>query len=178
MLNYRAKFLLAATSMSPIFGAIAVNQFALDRPWYCWAFWLIAALLLAGLCWWLMNYAAKNIQRDRFTIRKFERNDKEVLAFLVAYLLPFISSKDMAFTGDWLTGAYIIVIIFWVIAHSGAFHFNPVMGLLGFHFYEVENEQGVSFLLISRKQINRTAHVVMAVKLATDIYLFTGDADA
>jgi hypothetical protein len=36
MLNRFAKFLMAATSLSPILGAVAVNQFALHRPWTSW----------------------------------------------------------------------------------------------------------------------------------------------
>ncbi len=178
MLNRLAKFLLVATSLSPILGAVAVNQLALGRPWYCWGPWVMVAVALAVICWGLMAYATKNVQQDRLTIKEFERDDKEVLAFLLAYLLPFISSKDMAFTGDWITGAYIILIIFWAIAHAGAFHFNPVMGLLGYHFYSVKNGQGILYLLISRKQFSRAPTDVNAVKLAHGIYLYTGDVHA
>jgi hypothetical protein len=177
MLNGFSKFLLVSTSLSPVLGAVAVNQIALDQPWYCWAPWLAAAALLAFICWGLLRYAAKKIQQDDFTIQEFERNDKEVLAFLLAYLLPFLSSKNMAFAGDWITGAYVFIIIFWVIAHAGAFHFNPVMGLLGYHFYAVKNTRGVSYLLISKKQLSRTAMPIKAVRLAQDIYLYTGDVD-
>lgn len=177
MLNWFAKFLLVSTSLAPILGAVAVNQVALGRPWHCWVSWLGTAVLLALICWLLLRYSAKNVQQDTFTIKEFERNDKEVLAFLLAYLLPFLSSKDMAFTGEWITGAYIIAIIFWVIAHAGAFHFNPVMGLLGYHFYVVKDGHNVSYLLMSRKQLNRTAVDIKAVKLAQDIYLYTGDGN-
>ncbi len=177
MLNWRAKFLLVSTSLSPVLGAVAVNQIALGRQWYCWAPWLVAAILLAITCWGLLRYAARAIQADNFTIQEFERNDKEVLAFLLAYLLPFLSSKDLAFSGEWITGAYVFIIIFWVIAHAGAFHFNPVMGLLGYHFYAVKNAQGVSYLLISKKQLSRTAMPIKAVRLAYDIYLYKGDVD-
>lgn len=177
-MNCLAKFLLVSTSLAPILGAVAVNQLALGRPWYCWAFWLVAAVCLAAACWGLLRHIGRSIQQDTFTIKEFERNDKEVLAFLLAYLLPFLSSKDMAFTGEWITGAYIIAIIAWVIAHAGAFHFNPVMGLLGYHFYAVKDGHGVSYLLISKKQLKRTAVDIKAVKLAHDIYLYTGDANA
>lgn len=177
MLNRLAIFLLVSTSLAPVLGAVAVNQLALGRPWYYWMPWLNSAVFLALICWLLLKYSEKNIQKDTFTIKEFERNDKEVLAFLVAYLLPFLSSKDMAFTGEWITGAYIIAIIFWVIAHAGAFHFNPVMGLFGYHFYSVKDAHGVSYLLISKKQLNRVAVDIGAVKLSHDIYLYTGEED-
>lgn len=178
MLNKFAKFLLVATSLSPVLGAVAVNQFALGRPFTSWFPWLAVALLLVFICWLLLQYAVRNAQKYRLRIEQFENNDKEVLAFLLAYLLPFISSKDMAFEGQWLTGAYILVIIFIVIAHAGAFHFNPVMGLLGYHFYGVKNGDGISQLLISKAELRRSGGEVETVRLANNIYLHIGDKDA
>jgi len=178
MLNTFAKFLLVSTSLSPVLGAVAVNQFARDEPWAGWAPWLAVALLLIFLCWALLLYASKNAQKHLFTIKEFERNDQEVLAFLLAYLLPFVSSENMAFTGEWLTGAYILGVIFLVIAHAGAFHFNPVMGLLGYHFYAVKNNDGVSLLLISKAELHRPGEDVQTVRLAHHIYLHTGGTDA
>ena len=138
----------------------------------------MAALVLVVLCWAMLRYAAKNAQKHQFHIKEFERNDQEVLAFLLAYLLPFVSADNMAFTGQWLTGAYILAIIFLVIAHAGAFHFNPVMGLLGYHFYAVKNGDGVSQLLISRAELQRPGKEVRTVRLAYHIYLHTGGTDA
>lgn len=178
MLNSFAKFLLVSTSLSPVLGAVAVNQFARDEAWTVWGPWLAVAAFLVFLCWALLSYASKNAQKHLFTIREFERSDQEVLAFLLAYLLPFVSSENMAFTGEWLTGAYILGIIFLVITHAGAFHFNPVMGLLGYHFYAVKNSDGVSHLLISKAELHRPGQEVQTVRLAHHIYLHRGDRDA
>lgn len=178
MLNTFAKFLLVATSLSPVLGAVVVNQFSRGESWVRWFPWLAVALLLVSLCWAVLHYAATNAQTHRFHIKEFERNDKEVLAFLLAYLLPFVSSEKLGFTGDWLTGAYILGIIFLVVAHSGAFNFNPVMGLLGYHFYTVKNTDGVSHLLISKQEMRRPDVDVQAVRLGHGIYLHTGNPDA
>jgi hypothetical protein len=178
MLNTFARFLLVSTSLSPLLGAVAVNQFARGEPAIRWGAWLAVAILLVLLCWALLQYAARNAQQHQFHIMEFERNDKEVLAFLVTYLLPFLSTEKMGFAGDWLTGAYVLAIIFLVIAHAGAFHFNPVMGLLGFHFYAVKNGEGVSHLLISKDELRRPGRDVRTVRLAHGIYLHTGGADA
>ena len=178
MLNTLATFLLVSTSLAPVLGAVAVNQFARHEPWTRWAGWLSAALVLVVLCWALLRYAAKNAQKHQFHIKEFERNDQEVLAFLLAYLLPFVSAENMAFTGQWLTGAYILAIIVLVIAHAGAFHFNLVMGLLGYHFYAVKNGAGVSQLLISRAELRRPGREDQTARFAYHIYLHTGGADA
>lgn len=178
MLNTFAKFLLVSTSLSPLLGAVAVNQFARGEPPAQWGAWAAVALLLVFLCWALLRYAAKNAQQHAFYIKEFERDDKEVLAFLIAYLLPFLSTEKMGFAGDWLTGAYVLGIIFLVIAHAGAFHFNPVMGLLGYHFYAVKNADGVSHLLISKAELRRPRQDAQTVRLAHNIYLYTGGRDA
>lgn len=178
MLNTFAKILLVATSLSPLLGAVAVNQISLGEPAIRWAPWIIVALLLVFLCWALLRYAAQNVQQHTFEIKEFERNDKEVMAFLIAYLLPFLSTEKMGFAGDWLTGAYVLGIIFLVITHAGAFHFNPVMGLLGYHFYVVKNADGVSTLLISKAELRRPGKIVKTVQLANNIYLHAGDLGA
>ncbi|WP_097462091.1 hypothetical protein [Mangrovitalea sediminis] len=177
MLNMFAKFLLVSTSLAPVLGAVAVNQIAHQKPWSSWGSWLVVALLLVFLCWAMLRYAAKNAQKQIFRIKEFEKNDKEVLAFLLAYLLPFVSKENMAFTGEWLTGAYVLGIIFLVIAHAGAFHFNPVMGLFGYHFYGVKNDDGVSHLLISKRELRRPGTELRTVRLAHGIYLDTGKKD-
>ena len=178
MLNTFAKLLLVSTSLSPLLGAVAVNQFARGEPASQWGPWLAVALLLVFLCWALLTYAARNVQTQAFHIKEFERNDKEVLAFLVTYLLPFLSTEKMGFGGEWLTSAYVLLIIFLVIAHAGAFHFNPVMGLLGYHFYAVKDKDGVSHLLISRTELHRPDLEVKTVRLAANIYLNTERAHA
>jgi hypothetical protein len=178
MLNQFAKLLLVATSLSPVLGAVAVNQFALGKPWTDWLPWLAVGLLLVFICWALLRHLAATAQSQLLKLAQFENNDKEVLAFLLTYLLPFVSAKDMAFQGQWLTGAYIFAVIFMVIAHAGAFHFNPVMGLLGYHFYGIKNGDGVSLLLISKAELHKPGIEVKTVKLAHNIYLHSGDADA
>lgn len=171
MLNRFAKLLLVATSLSPVLGAVAVNQIALKQPWISWVPWLSSAVLLVLICGFLLKYAEMHSQRETIYIAEFEANDKDMLAFLLAYLLPLISSKNMDFEGQWLTGAYILLIIFLVVSHSGAFHFNPVMGLLGYHFYSIKSNEGVSQLLISRCTLKRPKQDVITVKLASNIYL-------
>ena len=53
-----------------------------------------------------------------------------------------MSVKDTVAEIHWLTGAYVLVIILLVFTHARAFHFNPVMGLLGYHFYSLKNGDG------------------------------------
>lgn len=178
MLNRLAKFLLVATSLSPILGAVAVTQISAGKSWSSWLPWIIVALLLVLICWLLLLYSASHIQKEQLKIEQFESSDKEVLAYLLAYLLPFISSDNLDFSAQWITGAYILTIIFLAVSHAGALHFNPVMGLLGYHFYGVKTSEGVSQLLISKAELRRPGKEVETVRLAHNIYLHIGGKDA
>lgn len=178
MLNGIARVLLVSTSLAPILGAVAVNQFSHDKHWSSWVGWLLVTVLLVFLCWAMLRYAASNAQKHSLHVKEFERNDQEVLTFLLTYLLPFVSTENLSFTGDWLTGAYILAIIALVVSHAGAFHFNPLMGLLGYHFYAVKNGDGVSNLLISKNELRRAGKDIQTVRLAHGIYLHTGGPDA
>jgi hypothetical protein len=178
MLNRLAKFLLISTSLSPVLGAVAVNQYSLDKPPSGWVPWLVAALLLIFICWGLLRYAARAAQKHTLKITQFEDKDKEVLAFLLAYLLPFAAAKDMLADVHWVTTVYVFAIIFLVFTHARAFHFNPMMGLLGYHFYSLKDGDGVSVLLISNTELRRAGGEVQTVRLAHDIYLQIGGTDA
>ena len=96
MLNQFAKLLLVATSLSPVLGAVAVNQFALGKPWTDWLPWLAVGLLLVFICWALLRHLAATAQSQLLKLAQFENNDKEVLAFLLTYLLPFVSAKRVS----------------------------------------------------------------------------------
>ena len=158
---------------------VAVNQFERGQPWTRWIWWLVGALLLVLLCDALLRYAKKHAQKHLFYIREFERKDQDVLVFLFIYLLPFIRSENPTFASEWLTSAYVLAIIIVAIVHAGAFHFNPVMRLFfAYRFYSVRNREGISNLLISKRGLRRPGEEVQTVRLAWNVYLYTGESDA
>jgi len=171
MLNRFARLMLVATSLSPILGAVAVAQIAKGAPVSSWCWWLIVAVLLVVVCWGLLRITAQCAQKETLKIVEFENNDKEVLAFLLTYLLPFISTEDFAFGDRWMVGLYVMAIILMVVWHANALHFNPVMGLLGYHFHNIKTESGRPILLIGGKQLRGTGVEIDAVELADNIYI-------
>lgn len=177
MLNRFSHLLLVLTSLSPILGAVAVNQYSLGRPLRDWLPWLATAFLLVIICWGLLQYAARAAQKYTIQIGEFEDKDKEVLAYLLAYLLPLAAVKDSLADVHWLTDIYVFLVILLVFAHARAFHFNPVMGLLKYHFYSVKESHGATVLLISRAPLRRLGTEIRAVQLAYDIYLHIGESD-
>ena len=178
MLDIVPKCLLVGTSLSPVFGVLAVNGIERGLPWQSWIGWLIAAIVLIGLCWSLLRYTQRNAQKQRFHIKEFERTDHQVLTFLFIYILPFVRSENMTFAAHPVTTVCILGVIVFAIAIADAFHFNPVMRALGYRFYTVKNREGTAKLLISRRDLRRTGVAVQTVSLARDVRIHIGDSGA
>lgn len=150
--NWFVRVLLVISALSPMLGAVAVAHIASGKGWQYWLPWLAPALAFVFICWMILLWCGKHLQRAPLSVSSVERNDHEVLGFLLAYLLPVISSQQTAFQAHWLTMLYVFVILVAVFTHACALHFNPVLGLLGYHFYAVEDADGRPLLLISREE--------------------------
>lgn len=178
-MNSFAQILLVATSLSPVLIAVAISQYECGQLWNIWIWPLGIAFLMVVVCWALLKYMLKRAQSHMVSIHKFERKDHEVLTFLFIYLLPFIRSGCSAFAGEPLTTVYVLFIIILALVYARAFHFNPVMRLLfGYRFYAIQDGNGVSSLLISKKDLRQPGKECKTVELARNVYLHKGDPNA
>lgn len=167
-----AKLLLVATSLAPAIGAFALNE-GVKQHWLIMTCLIVAALLLIGLCYLLKLYAEQNLQPKHLQITKVENTDKESLAFIIAYLFPILSGKFPTLSEPeyWLLSVYVFAIVGWTVYHSNAFHFNPILALFGYHFYEITADEGMKYLLIGRGCIRTQTPDISVVRLSDYVYL-------
>lgn len=172
MLSRLAQLLLIATALSPMLGAVAVDKIARGEPWQNVVPWLVAGVALFAICWLLLFLSRWNGPVVPLKIARLQSNDQEVVAFLLAYFVPFLAAEQLDLTGQWMTAAYVMAILILTLYHAKSFHFNPVMGLL-YHFYSIETSTGMPALLISKRE--RTPHdeEFEVIQVASGIYLST-----
>ncbi|MFC4308260.1 hypothetical protein ACFPN2_04125 [Steroidobacter flavus] len=171
MLNKFAKALLVGTSVAPVLFTLSFLEYRSGRFWPIGASYIGVALGLAILCILLMHAAKTQLQVLRFTISSASTADKEVLGFLLTYVLPLFVSGSSAVAIDGQTVAFIVMLFGFVVWSTHAYDFNPIMGLLGYHFFEVTNSQGISYVLITRKQIVSVRDVTEVVQLTEYVVL-------
>lgn len=138
---------LAATSLAPIGLVWAVKLRTSDRPLACVLLIAVAisiAVALSVFRWLIPHYS----QEKRIDVQKIESMDKDVLSFLLAYMLPLMSSKGAEY--DWWVVGLVVTLILMVLWQAQLIHVNPLLGLFGYHFYKVSSASGQSVLLISR----------------------------
>lgn len=158
MLSRVAKLVLVATSLAPLLLVMAVENFVAAPQFTLTCFWFQLAavsLLLVIIARGILYLAKRFGQRMPLQVVKARNSDKQILTFLLAYLLPILTQKKYLFGSFDFPTLAILAMLCVAVYHSNAFDFNPLLGMMGFHFYEVEGDDGFPYLLISGHVIRK-----------------------
>jgi len=166
MLGRFAKPLLVATSIAPVLLTYAFAQYLRDGV-LSWDLlpYVGSAACLVLLCVLILRGAGTMLEVLPFAPRTVKSADSEVVGFILAYLLPLLAGGEAKPDPRLLVCVFIVLAA--VVWTTNSYHVNPLMGLLGYHFYEVVDDEGVTYLLISRKSV-RPARGTSAVVQLTD----------
>ena len=143
-----AQIALAGTALAPVLLVWAAATYRV-RPIDAAASVAVATLLVV-ICLCILTLAKRELQIEPVGIKKATRLDKEVLAFLVTYALPLIAAGDDRTNLTALLA--FVAVVGLVLVQLQVLHVNPLLGMLGFHFYEVERTDGDSALVVSRSR--------------------------
>ncbi|WP_087120621.1 hypothetical protein [Brevundimonas sp. SH203] len=168
MLNAIARILLTCTALAPV---------GLTYAWVAWTQSLTkVALLTAGasvalvlICLILLSIAKKTIPVSDYKPSSIEAADHENTAFLLLYVMPLFTSKMN--TLDWQFWIPTIAIFAVITATGYSYHFNPLLGIMGWHFYKTQSTEGVTFVLITRKHIRTAANRIRVGQLTEYILI-------
>jgi hypothetical protein len=186
MLNKLAKLALVSTALAPI--CLTLWFVEISKAWQPalpWsgniaAHWqvgigfLLATLILSGLCYGLVWLSASpyGLEPLPVSIKAVKTVDNEIVGFLLVYLLPLINQSQSSISLPVLV--FVAVIFFLIVYNSHAYHFNPLLGFFGYHFFEVTIEGDITYVLITRKNITNCKNVLQVVQLTEYMIL---DAD-
>lgn len=172
MLNRVAKFVLTATALAPI--AITYAWVALidDNKTLAVAFLGLAALLVA-LCVAMLRLIRNEMQPQNFKVNSAEAADRENIAFLLLYIAPLFTSQfeDL----NWTVIVPVLVVFGFVVSTGFYYHFNPLLGVLGWHFYRVGTPEGITYVLITRRELRSVRDSFQVVQVTEYIVLDVGD---
>lgn len=171
VLSKIAKLLFVATSLAPVLAAFAVKDLTAGRSMKEVAPWLVVTALLPVICWLLLLFSRKHLEQQELRIVKIKSTDKEVLAYLIAYLLPLLTKDTVDVWKQFPVAMFVFGMIFLAVYHSNAFHFNPLLGCVGYHFYEVECDDGMTYLFITGNTIKKQDVTSDVVQMADYIFL-------
>lgn len=171
MLSRVARLMLTSTAIAPVL--LTYAWVALQSGDNGMATGLAATCcLLVLICCLLLRYAKRNLERMAFKPVSIEAADRENMGFLILYLLPLFTVQFNTLNWDvWLPA---ILIFAAVVATGYSYHFNPLLGLMGWHFYKVGTPEGVTYVLITKKQLRNVTETIEIGQLTEYIVLDLG----
>jgi len=171
MLNWIARLLLTSTAIAPVLLTYAWVAYQAERG--------LQATVLLGVCFSLfliclgmLAYSKKYLERLNFKAVSVEAADRENTAFLLLYLLPLFTADFTSL--NWQLWVPAILIFAVVIATGYSYHFNPLLGLLGWHFYKVNTSEGVTYVLITKRHLRNATEALEVGQLTEYIVLDLG----
>lgn len=164
MLNTLAKLMLTGTALAPVALVYAWVLYT-ERQWCAALTLVVTAVALIVVMVLLLRYCRTNLQRSKFKVTSIEAADREYITFILLYLSPLFTAEFGDLNWNILVPSLIVFIL--VISTGYGYHFNPLLGLLGWHFYKVNTDEGVSYVLITKKEL-RSARECLTVGQLTE----------
>jgi hypothetical protein len=160
-----AQVFLAATALAPVLLVWAAASYQTSRAYAAAA--VLVAVLLVVICVGLLALAKRELQTDPLVMAKAVRMDKDAVGFLIAYALPLVLSDNAT---QLPALAVFVVIVGLLLVQLQILHVNPLLGMLGFHFYEVELPSSDTALVITRSR-DLPSQVNQGQQLAPGLWL-------
>lgn len=170
-----AKTLLITSSIAPI--GLVYAWLAFQDSSYYWAGGLtLACIFLILCCAFLLRRASSVLERFPLQLQSVEAADRENIAFMLLYLSPLFTSQFGQINMSLLIPT---IAVFALLTATGYnYHFNPLLGLVGWHFYKVESREGVTYVLITKKQLRNTTQIDFVGQLTDYILIDLGGKNA
>lgn len=152
MFSQLARLALTVTALAPVFLT------------YGWAVWsanptlgvclMLAAIGLGALCALLLLEAQRSLESVPVQITAAEAADRENIAFLLLYISPLFA--DTPSDLNWAIWLPVLIVFGITIATGYNYHFSPVLGFLGWHSYKVTSADGITHVLLTKRQLRNT----------------------
>ena len=167
MLRKLSKFLLVATAFAPVlFTYAALCLF--DRQYSYSALLCASATWLLLFCLYVMRKVKLELSPKPVVIKSIKPADKELVGFILAYLLPLARGSGF----ETLPVIIALVVFFVVVMTSNAYHTNPLLGLMGYHFYDVVIAD-VGYVLVTKRNLHNISTIKQVVTLTDYMLLDT-----
>jgi MFS family permease len=164
--SYFAKLCITFTAMAPALGAAAIISVSAHDSWEWGIAFGVAAVLSVFITVLVLGFVQKYSPKETLHCTEINHADQKVLEFLLAYVLPLFSATSLdSKTGATVLTIYSLIVVILTVVHGNIFLFNPVLALLGYHFYEAKDRHGIKYVLITKKAYHKAERDVVCKKL-------------
>lgn len=146
------RILLFLSSYAPLFLILGYDAYP--------GSWILASIfstvgfvsflgLWGYVCYWLPTKTKLLI-----TAKRVDPQDSEAVSYLVFYLFPFLD-VNLQSLGESFPMIILLIVMATIYVNSNMMYVNPSLNLMGFHIFEVEDENGNTYGMISKSKYIR-----------------------
>lgn len=151
MFSSFAKLLLVMTALSPI--ALIYGWVTYTEGFYWTSIGLLSTcIFLTSSTLVLLRFSDRYLERFKLNFISVEPVDQENVTFLLFYLSPLFVDKLGSLNFNILIPALVIYAL--LTSTSYSYHFNPLLALMGWHFFKVTSGEGVTYIILTTKKIS------------------------
>lgn len=121
------------------------------------------SLIIIGIFFDSFIYGKRNLSPISVNIINIKPNDHWVFGYVITYLFPLASTVLTDF--DYRISIIIVAILIVVIPLVNSISPNPLLFIVGYHFYLIETENGVTYLLMSKRKLCNKNQVKLVNRL-------------
>lgn len=172
MFSSFARILLTSTAIAPVgltYAWVAFAQGERNAAYIIVCF----VVVLVCICIAMLRFAKRNLEKMKFVPSSIEAADKENIGFMLLYLLPLFTDEFNSL--NWSLWIPTLAIFGLVTANGYGYHFNPLLGVLRWHFYKVSSKEGVSYILITKRHLRSASTNLTVGQLTEYILIDIGD---
>lgn len=164
MLSNLTNGLLVLTAFAPVLLTYSFVLYRQDAGITAVASLLGAAALLVVLCWGVLLLAQKRLPAfEPFRATAVKPADRELLTYVIAYLLPLVNATTPN-VDSWVL-VFVVGLLVAIAWATHAYHFNPLIALFGFHFYEVTSDDGMTYIMLSNRNLTAVSDLTRVRQL-------------
>lgn len=141
---------LLASAFSPLLAVMVLIVNLGGEVWLTVVLMVVALLPIGGLA--LVLRALSRVQLTRLRTRRIRTRDQDVLGFVSAYVLPVAAALFAGDTSGDVASLLLLGLVALVYVRAGLYHLNPSLTLLGYRLYEVEQDNGVEVMVLTRER--------------------------
>ena len=169
MANTLQKLIYSLSATAPLCFTFAILWATQKGTWIVPMVCLSLSILLFLFLKRFFTRSERDLAAIKIRINNLSPKDLWVMAYCITYALPFVS---LAIDGlNVIIFGIIVTLIVAVIIFANSVTFNPLSLFLGYHFYEISAENGVSGYLLLSKRSLRNVNQVTKVKRVFEFLL-------
>ena len=167
MLKNYIKWLLFLSSYVPLYLILLLFVWDSNRLIFYFLIGLTAITIIALL---IVLKALNSFEKTFVKLKKVDPKNSEFISYIFTYILPFLSSNfsDVKYI---IAMAGIFLLIGFMYVRSNLIYTNPLLNLLGYDLYEIEDHKENIMVLITKASYLKKETNVKVINIGKNVYL-------